>query len=173
MFNKFWHWYEKNYKLNVGLAAGLFVLQLIHLYWLSAHVVSHRLLGRGYFELEGIWEILILIVDYTEIPAIITTSFVYIHALRRFPEVEPRVDWQPAGEQRPKIKDWLYLLFINSQWLHIFWITDEFVIEQFARMGERATLLPVWLAWSAIAIDYLELPVIYDTIRKFFRILKK
>ena len=30
------------------------------------------------------------------------------------------------------------------------------------------TALPVWLAWVAILIDYLELPVIYDTLRKFF-----
>jgi len=57
--------------------------------------------------------------------------------------------------------------------LHLFWITDEFVIEQFARMGERATLLPLWLAWLAIAIDYLELPVIYDTIRNFSKSLKE
>jgi hypothetical protein len=27
--------------------------------------------------------------------------------------------------------------------------------------------LPIWLAWIAIGIDYLELPVIYDTLRKF------
>src|SRR3989338_11410222 len=82
MLNKFWAWYERNYRLNVGIAAGLFVLQLIHLYWLSAHVVAHQVFGKSYFELEGIWEFLILIVDYTEIPAIITTSFVYVHALR-------------------------------------------------------------------------------------------
>ena len=171
MLNKFWAWYERNYRLNVGIAAGLFVLQLIHLYWLSAHVVAHQVFGKSYFELEGIWEFLILIVDYTEIPAIITTSFVYVHALRAS-GVRPQSD-RGLTPRYTRIKNWLYLLFINSQWLHLFWITDEFVIEQFARMGERATLLPLWLAWLAIAIDYLELPVIYDTIRNFSKSLKE
>jgi hypothetical protein len=63
-------------------------------------------------------------------------------------------------------KSFIFLLFLNSQWLHIFWITDEFVVNEFT--GEEAiSSLPVWLAWVAILIDYLELPVIYDTMKKF------
>ena len=57
----------------------------------------------------------------------------------------------------------LYLAFLNSQWLHIFWITDEFVV---STNEDMATALPAWLAYVAILIDYLELPVIYDTFRK-------
>lgn len=34
-------------------------------------------------------------------------------------------------------------------------------------------MLPVWLAWIAIFIDYLELPVIYDTIKEFIKALKQ
>ena len=30
-----------------------------------------------------------------------------------------------------------------------------------------ASSLPSWLAWIAILIDYLELPVIADTLKKF------
>ncbi len=63
------------------------------------------------------------------------------------------------------MKPILYLVFLNSQWLHIFWITDEFVIV--AGDGE-STSLPAWLASVALLIDYLELPVIYDTVKRLF-----
>lgn len=66
----------------------------------------------------------------------------------------------------------MFLFFINSQWLHIYWITDEFVLEHITR-HVGPSILPVWLAWVAILIDYLELPVIVDTLRKFFASLKK
>ncbi len=51
----------------------------------------------------------------------------------------------------------------------MFWITDEFVVQQFTSpIG-----LPVWTAWVAILIDYLELPVIFETLRLFIKSLKK
>src|SRR3989344_759149 len=56
------------------------------------------------------------------------------------------------------------IITLNSQWLHIFWITDEFVIQYLA--GSDIGFLPFWLAWLAIFIDYLELPVMYDTIKR-------
>ena len=141
--------------MATGAAAFLFALQLVHLYWLSAHVVAHRVLGKSFFELDGVWYWLILIVDYLEIPAILTTSLVYLNEVR-------------MGKLKHGL---LYLFFINSQWLHIFWITDEFVIEQLN--GRALTVLPFWLAWMAIAIDYLELPVIFDTLKKFFALLSR
>ena len=87
--------------------------------------------------------------DYTEIPALITTSFLYIYELRK------RFSWKAV----------FFLIALNSQWLHLFWITDEFVLNQFS--GRPDTVLPVWLAWVAIMIDYLEVPVIIDTVFKF------
>jgi hypothetical protein len=57
------------------------------------------------------------------------------------------------------------LLLVDVQLFHIFWITDEMILE-------RNTLDPV-LAWVAIAIDYLELPVIVDTIRRALRGLRR
>ncbi len=59
----------------------------------------------------------------------------------------------------------LFLVFLNSQWLHIFWITDEYVAAELGGGGSGASL-PGWLAWVAILIDYLELPVIYDTLKR-------
>ena len=149
IFSKFWSWYNSHKTFNTGLAAGLFLLQLVHLYWLPTHVVFWKLVGVSLFDVTGVWQFLMIIVDYTEIPAIILTSIVYINEFR---------------EDR-KMKSLLYLLFLNSQWLHIFWITDEFVMTQFT--GAALVVMPVWLSWLAIGIDYLELPVIYDTIKKF------
>lgn len=150
IFRKFWEWYERNYKLNVGIAAGLFLLQITHLIWLFSEVVWAKLFGSSLLTLHGLPKIFILLVDYTEIPALLGASLIYINELRK----------------EFKFKSLLYLIFLNSQWLHLFWITDEFVVESF--LGSGAVIdLPLWLAWVAILIDYLELPVIYDTIKKF------
>ena len=140
--NKFWQWYEKHKTVGVGIAAGLFLLQLVHLYWL---------MGQSFWMLSDVGESIILIVDFLEIPTLIGVSLVYLNQLRK------GFQWKSV----------IYLLFLNSQWLHIFWITDEFVLAKFT--GVSGAGLPVWLAWVAIFIDYLELPVIYDTVRKFLR----
>jgi len=73
--------------------------------------------------------------------------------------------------KRYRLKNVLYLIFLNSQFLHIFWITDEFVEARLTGAPE-ITVLPIWLAIVAIAIDYLELPVIFETIKKLFDALK-
>ena len=149
LWNRFFDWYERNYTINIAVAAGLFLIQLVHLYWLTVDVVFMRLFDESLFNPDGVFYALILIVDYTEIPALLGVSLVYINELRK------GFSWKPL----------LFLLFLNSQWLHIFWITDEFVVNEFT--GETAeSSLPVWLAWVAILIDYLELPVIYDTMKK-------
>ena len=153
---KFWAWYERHYTINVTIAAILFSLQIVHLYWLTTHVVTVRLWGLDLFSPPPFWETLIILVDYTEIPAIITTSLVYLNNLRK----------------GFKFKPLLYLLFLDIQLLHIFWITDEFVEARLTGVPET-TILPVWLAFIAIAIDYLELPVIFETIGRAFKEIKK
>ena len=100
----FWGWYERNYALNLSVAVGLFLLQLVHLYWLSAEVVLQRLTGTGFWHLSGPFAYLILLVDYTEVPALLGTSLVYINELRK------------GGGWRSL----LFLTFLNSQWLHLF-----------------------------------------------------
>ena len=146
----FFDWYERHYTLNIAIAALLFVLQLVHLYWLSADVIAQRLVGESYFSPDGAFYYAILVIDYTELPALLSVSLIYINELRK--------GWS--------WKALLFLLFLNSQWLHIFWITDEFVVGEFSGAASGSGL-PGWLAWAAILIDYLELPVIYDTLRKF------
>jgi len=149
IFPTFWQWYERNIVLTTSIAAGLFVLQLIHLYWLFTDVVLLRLVGASFFNFSGVWEYVIIFVDYTEIPALLSVSLIYINELRKGFHVKPV----------------FFLIFLNSQWLHILWITDEFVIGQLIE-PQRTLLFPIWLAWIAIGIDYLELPVIYDTSKK-------
>ncbi len=155
MWRSFWAWYERTYTLNISIALGLFLLQIIHLVWLTGAVVWDRLLGYPLFEFTGVWEALIILVDYTEIPALLSVSLVYLNELRQ--------GW--------RWKEFMYLVFLNSQWLHIFWITDEFVVAAFA--GASALAMPLWLAWAAILIDYLEVPVMIDTFKKFFAALRE
>jgi hypothetical protein len=155
MFKKFFAWYKRNYKLNLYITASLFLWQLVHLYWMTTNVVGLRLFGHEFWDVGKAGNFLISVVDYTEIPAIILTSTFYIH------ELQEKFAWKPI----------LFLLLINSQWLHLFWITDEVVVAQFT--GTALVLLPAWLSWTAILIDYLELPVIYDTIKKAVLSLRK
>ena len=145
---KFWSWYERNYTFNLGVAVFLLSLQIIHLYWLTADVVFFRIFGESFFEIDGLFKILIIFIDYLEIPALVSGSLIYINALRK----------------NKSIKNLLFLIFLNSQWLHIFWITDEFVVEELTQGG---VVWPVWLVWMAIVIDYFELPVIYDSSKRF------
>jgi hypothetical protein len=145
----FWDWYDRNYRLNVSVASVLFLLQLAHLWWLGADPIATRLTGHGLLHLHGLFQWLIFFVDYTEIPALIAVSLVYVNELRR------GFDWKPL----------LFLVFLNSQWLHIFWITDEYVA--------NSNGFPDALAWVAILIDYLELPVIYDTLKRLTLALRE
>ena len=154
LWSGFWAWYERNYVLNVALASLLFLLQLAHLTWLGADPIAQRLTAHSLFSLHGFLQYLIWFVDYSEIPALVVVSLVYVNELRR------GFSWKAV----------LFLLFLNSQWLHIFWITDEYVAAELG--GASSPSLPGWLAWVAILIDYLELPVIYDTLKRLATALR-
>lgn len=155
MLKKFWQWYESKYKLVLYTTTVLFLIQLFHLYWMTTDVVMYRLFGHMFFDIGKTSQLLIALADYTEIPAIIAASILYIHQLKN------GFHW----------KSLLMLILINSQWLHLFWITDEIIYTQFT--GTALVYLPVWLSWMAIGIDYLELPVMYDTIIKSLGVLRK
>lgn len=150
LIKSFFAWYGRYYLLNISIAAFLFTLQIVHLWWLATDVIALRLFGQSFFHLTGVWYYLILIVDYTEIPALISTALIYVDDIRR---------------RGYNFKSVLFISLLLSQLLHIFWITDEFVIEQFAGIAQTS-ILPGWIAWIAILIDYLEVPVIIDTIKK-------
>lgn len=117
-------------------------------------MIADRLFGMSYLQLNEFWRTILVIVDYTEIPAIVTTTILYINELRK----------------KVRLTSIVLLILLNSQWLHLFWITDEFVINSFTGAG---TILPVWLAWAAILIDYLELPIIFDITWRFIGAIKR
>lgn len=154
IIDNFWKWYERHLTVNIAIATVLFSWQVVHLVWLALDVVIPRLIGVSLWHLEGLWQNLILFVDYTEIPALVMTSLVYINQLRK----------------KFDRKSMLYLTFLLSQFFHIFWITDEFVLESFG--GSSVVGLPGWLAWIAISIDYLEVPVIIETAGRLVRRLR-
>jgi len=147
--DKFWKWYNDHYLFALSITTFLFLLQLFHLYWLFTDVVLLKLTGRSFFVLPPFWGLLSLVLDYTEIPALISTSLVYINQLR----------------QKSSWRDGLFLVFINIQWLHLFWITDQVVLEKLSAAGGFFHW-GVAVAWIAILIDYAELPVMYDTAKK-------
>ncbi len=153
--NKFWDWYERHYLFNLSIATLLFFVQLFHLYWLFTDVILFKLTGQSYFVFPSIWGTVSAFLDYTEIPAIIATTVLYIHILRK--EFTYKTVW--------------LLLALNIQWIHMLWITDEVVVE---RLSNSAHLFhwANWLAWIAILIDYLELPVIYDTVKRLVNEIK-
>ncbi len=155
MINKFWEWYNRHYLFALIATSFLFLLQLFHLYWLFTDVVLMRLIGRSFFFLPPFWGVLSTVLDYTEIPALISTSLVYINQLRL------------TGQK----KNLWYLFALNIQWLHLFWITDQVVLDHFAKFSYFHWSTVV--AWIAILIDYAELPVMYDTAKKTVIELKK
>lgn len=110
----FWGWYDRHYTLHISIAAVLFLLQLFHLYWLSTNVVTFKIFSQSYFNPSLAINLLIALADYIEIPALVTTSVLYLR----------------QNQLRFEHKNLWFLFLINSQWLHLFWITDEVVVTQ-------------------------------------------
>lgn len=152
---KFLVWYERNREANLYVATVIFAWQIVHLVWLTLDVVWLRLYGEALWQVGHTGSVLIAIADYGEIPAIVLATVLYATELKK------SFSW----------KNGWFIILINSQWLHLFWITDEVVVAQFT--GNSLISLPLWLSWLGIMIDYLELPVIYDTIKKSILSLRK
>ena len=83
IFTKISAWYERTYKIQIGIAAVLFILQLGHLIWLFGEVLWLKLFGYQLFTVSDSFQKLLIAFDYTEIPAIITSSLIYIHEYRK------------------------------------------------------------------------------------------
>ena len=79
---RFWDWYERHYTLNVTVAAALFTLQIVHLVWLTLDPLWANVFGDPLIVVEKPYSWPLLLVDYTEIPALIMVSLVYLNELR-------------------------------------------------------------------------------------------
>jgi hypothetical protein len=98
---------------------------------------------------------LFIIIDYIEIPALVSGITYYFFNLI-------------YNKKEKRIKNIIFLILLAIQSIHIFWITDDIVYSTF--VGADLIEIPEYLVWIAILIDYLELPVIYDLLK---RIIKK
>jgi hypothetical protein len=98
---------------------------------------------------------LFIIIDYIEIPALVSGITYYFFNLI-------------YNKKEKRIKNIIFLILLAIQSIHIFWITDDIVYSTF--VGADLIEIPEYFVWIAILIDYLELPVIYDLLK---RIIKK
>ena len=89
---RFWDWYERHYVLNVTIAAALFALQVVHLVWLTLDPLWAKVFGDPLIVVDKPYSWPLLLVDYTEIPALIMVSLVYINELRRGFALKPGRD---------------------------------------------------------------------------------
>jgi hypothetical protein len=152
-FVDFYHRYEN---LNLKITFFLISLQILHLYWLTTDVVLQKLFGESYFIVPKSFLPIFVVIDYIEIPALISGLIYYAYSIRR--------NKSSASARR----SYLFLALLAVQVIHIFWITDEVVYDNF--FNSSFIELPVVLSWVAILIDYLELPVMADL---FYKVIKK
>jgi hypothetical protein len=147
----FWERYEN---LNLKITFILISLQVLHLYWLTADVVLQRISGESYLGLPRVLLPLFIIVDYVEIPALVSgiTFYSFSILIRR---------------EGHSWKNFVFLVLLAIQIVHISWITDEIVYESF--FNNDLIKFPIYLAWIAILIDYLEIPVMIDLFYKTFK----
>jgi len=157
MFKKIMNFYLRYQNINLKISFILISLQLLHLYWLTTDVVLYRLTGIDYFGELSDFILLFIIIDYIEIPALVSGLIYYLFTII-----------YDKKEKEKKIKNTVLLILLAIQSIHIFWITDDVVYTTF--VGSDLIHMPEYFAWIAILIDYLELPVIYDLLK---RIIKK
>lgn len=155
MFKKLVNFYLRYQNLNLKISFLLISLQLLHLYWLTTDVVLYRITGTDYFVQASGFVLLFIIIDYIEIPALVSGITYYFFNLI-------------YNKKEKRIKNIIFLILLAIQSIHIFWITDDIVYSTF--VGADLIEIPEYLVWIAILIDYLELPVIYDLLK---RIIKK
>lgn len=155
MSKKIINFYLRYQNLNLKISFLLISLQLLHLYWLTTDVVLYRITGTDYFVEASGFVLLFILIDYIEIPALVSGIIYYFFNLI-------------YNKKEKRIKDTIFLILLAIQSIHIFWITDDIVYSTF--VGADLIEIPEYLVWIAILIDYLELPVIYDLLK---RIIKK
>jgi len=142
--------YQRLYTLHLAVTAALFLVQLIHLTWLFTAVVLPRLQGEPPRSSTIASTLFYVLSDYAEIPALASATLLYLYEL---------------GQQF-RLQSLAYLLLVNTQWVHLLWITDEVVV--YTLTQQQFLVWPELLAWAAILIDYLEVPVILDTLYKLY-----
>ena len=154
LVEKFVNFYHRYENLNLKITFFLISLQILHLYWLTTDVVLQKIFGESFFIAPNNLLPIFVVIDYIEIPALISGLVFYSYNIRR--------DKSSAN------RSYLFIGLLGVQVIHIFWITDEVVYTSFFKSS--LVEFPYILSWIAILIDYLELPVMADL---FYRVIKK
>jgi hypothetical protein len=150
LFERFWRWYRRHYLATLIVTTSLFLLQLFHLYWLFTDVILKRLTGHSYFIFPASGLVLYVLIDYLEIPTHMSGMLLYVYEFR-------------SGV---RLKSLLFFVLLQLHWVHLLWITDDVVVNTFT----QRTLL-TWsgiVAWGAILIDYIEVPIIGDRLHRVY-----
>jgi hypothetical protein len=142
---------EKYNHITTRIAFFLISLQIVHLTWLTTDIVLVKLFEGQEPLFPKSLEPVQAIIDYMEIPGIFAGAVIYLTAMTR---------------RRESVKNALFLSLLLIQIIHIFWITDEVVYE--VLLNSDLIDLPETVAWIAIMIDYMELPVIFDLFKRTF-----
>lgn len=154
MVSRWWRaltdWLDRHYLAALVVTTVAFLLQIFHLYWLFAAVIMEKLTGQSWFSFPKDLNFVYVVADYLEVPALISTSILYLNNFRR----------------DRTFKAIFYVFLLNTQWLHLFWITDNFVVQSFSDNGMFSW--NAWVAWVAILIDYLEVPVIIEMLKQIY-----
>lgn len=96
-FIDFYHRYET---LGLKITFILISLQIIHLYWLTTDVVLQKIFGQSFFLVPKNLSPLFVVIDYIEIPALVSGIIFYIYSIR-------------SGEEDSK-KQGLLLYFLHG-----------------------------------------------------------
>ena len=138
---------------STKVAFFLIALQLIHLVWLTTDIVLVKLLPDQVPLFPKALEPVQAAIDYLEIPGLFAAITIYVMGMARSGKVP--------------LKNALFTAMLLVQFVHLFWITDEVVYE--ILLNSNLIDLPDSVAWVAILIDYLELPVMFDLSVRVFR----
>lgn len=133
------NFYQRWERLGLKVTFILVSLQVIHLFWLTTFVILNMPELTLYIP-----PILFVMIDYLELPAIFSGTIFYLLSLHL----------------HKNKKDLLYVGLLLIQIIHIVWITDTFIYMAF-NFNQM-----IYLAWFAIAIDFLEVPVIWDLYKR-------
>jgi hypothetical protein len=154
LVQKFINFYHRYENLNLKITFVLISLQILHLYWLTTDVVLQKIFGQSFFLVPKSLLPIFVVIDYIEIPALISGIIFYTYSIRK-------------GKDSAN-KSYLFLGLLGVQVIHIFWITDEVVYNSLFKSS--LVEIPYLLSWIAILIDYLELPVMADL---FYKVVRK
>lgn len=143
-------WFDDHHLAMLVITAGAFVLQVFHLYWLLTAVILERLTGVSWFVFPSELTLVYVVADFLEVPALVSATVFYLASMRH-------------GVRARSV---VYVILLNTQWVHLFWITDNVVVQSFADNGMFAW--NAWVAWVAILIDYLEVPVMIEMLKRVY-----